>query len=829
MLEQYLSTEEITHFVEGIARMEYHLLLGAGASLGAKNNIGLIPNAKDLTDQIVSDFSIATGGYDLELKAAYEHIEGMTDRLGRSRDEYFAAKFTGCIPSWQSLIADFRWNKIWSLNIDDVIELAYSQKKVTKQHIKTIDWTDYYSETDRAKNELQLVHLHGYAPYLQASRSKLVFSILEYLQATSKAHAWHRIFGDEFLQRPFIVVGAKLTDEYDLADVIRRGNNARNLTGRPSVILLKEIPPFMKGNFKKWGLLPVEGTAESFFKELKPHVEESEKSLIGISTPVNKDALIFLNQFRWLRADDSSLGNKNRDFYLGDDPEWSDIQQNKDAVFDVALRITQNIGEIERLTTAVQRVYCISGPPGSGKTASAMRIAREITKIGYDVFWFKGETRPKLDGIKWCFNTFKKVAIFMDGLADFANDIGRLLVEAADNNLKVLLVGTERIQRMQLIYQSIGAEFLVTNGFSTAVLTDDDIKRLLEKLEESKRLGKITRYSPQEKIKYFRSYAKRQLLVGMSELEGGKGFPVRIRNEHDGIVRDEFKKVYELSCVTYSIGYSLPIAIASTACGVSAMELTDSINVGGELSGVMRIDGIGLKPRHRVIASLLIDKVLNNQVRYELTLLLAKTLSPYITTRTISERTIPYRIVRHLMDEQLIHEWVGAIRSRDWYEALVPMYNWNARFWEQRALLEARLGHFPRARSYAEEALRIQRHSFTLNTLGSILTKMATEYLNPQSREGYEVFWEGVKALRGARDYREDDSIHSYTTFFSRVIAFAKQAYVSQNQIIAEDLRKEFNAWMSVAKHTTLFSHPESKKQLDSYLSAMLELIAVQT
>jgi len=49
-----------------------------------------------------------------------------------------------------------------------------------------------------------VVHLHGYATLDEASPD-LIFSILEYVQATSTRYAWHRVLGDMFLQRPFIV------------------------------------------------------------------------------------------------------------------------------------------------------------------------------------------------------------------------------------------------------------------------------------------------------------------------------------------------------------------------------------------------------------------------------------------------------------------------------------------------------------------------------------------------------------------------------------------------------------------------------------------------
>jgi hypothetical protein len=825
-MDKKMEQHDLNSLIEGVARAEYHLLLGAGASLGGCAKDGsLLPTADDLASELLSDFGVDTGGYKLDLKGAYEQVENLKDKLGRSRQEYLSDRFTGCTPSWQSILPEFRWNRIWSFNIDDIVETAYYKVANRKQTPKIIDWTDYYAETNRENNEIQIIHLHGYAPQLLRGTSSIVFSILEYLQATSKQHAWHKIFGDEFLQRPFVIVGARLSDEFDFADVVRRGNSARNITGRPSVIVLKEIPPFMKDNFEKWGLIPIEAPAEDFFSHILPKVRSREEEIGEIINGLNKDSLNFFNQFKWLKTDDVPLTKLNHDFYLGDDPLWVDITTDKDAIFDISTNTLDKVQESNNHKAKLQTVFCISGPPGSGKSTALLRISRELIKKGHDVFLFKGETRLNIPSAKWCLRTFVSPVLLFDGIADFASDVGRLLNEAETEKIPLLAIATERAQRMHYIYQGILATNLVTNGLTTEHLSDGDISRLVQKLETNKRLGKITRYSNPERIKYFRKFANRQLLVGMSELEGGKGFPNRIKTEYETIPNTEFRSIYMIACITYSIGYQLPVPIAASATGKSVSEIVSSISSKGALSGVLNIDGIGLKPRHRVIASLAIERLLDKQERFDLTLLLAKTLSPYITTRTISQKTIHYRIVRRLMDEELIHDWVGTLRSRAWYEELVTYYEWNARFWEQRALLESRLGHFPRARSYAEEAVRIQKHPFTLNTLGSILTRMSISYHNPTSREAEALFNEGIEILKVARDMRDNQTIHTYHTYFARTLSFVKLAYVETGNIIPEELKSQWDNWMKSARRSTIYSHSENLKELDGQQKEWTTLI----
>jgi len=125
MLEKQLTGEQIDDLVDGLVRGEYNLLFGAGASIGAlAKDTSKLPDADTLATELLSDFSVETGGYKLDLKSAYEQVEGLKDKVNRTRNEYFSARFSECEPTWQVLLPKLRWNRIWSLNIDDAIESA---------------------------------------------------------------------------------------------------------------------------------------------------------------------------------------------------------------------------------------------------------------------------------------------------------------------------------------------------------------------------------------------------------------------------------------------------------------------------------------------------------------------------------------------------------------------------------------------------------------------------------------------------------------------------------------------------------------------------------
>jgi hypothetical protein len=815
-----LRADDLAAVARGVAREEYQLLLGAGCSIGAEGGDGRpLPGANDLTVQILKDFNLNPHGDTVDLRTAYELIEPLFDGHGWGRQAYFRHRFSGCTPSWHDCILGMRWKRIWTLNVDDVIEQAYTKNpQHRKQEPKTYTWATPFCDPNRIKDELQIIHLHGYAAE-RDTENKLIFSILEYLQATAPHHTWHRIFGDQFPTQPFIVVGAKLRDEWDLADFLRRGSQSRYVTGQPSLIVLREITPLQNQQFRQWGLEPIEADAATFFRDLQRKVKPIEIELgrlieLSENKPIGHYGLIFLQQFQWLRIDADNIDQSNHDFYQGDEPTWADILNDRDAPLEIVGKLL-GVLPARPSTISSQMVYCISGYPGSGKTTALFRIARRLINRGFDVYSFRGEERLNVDAVlQWLSHTSSGVLLF-DDLADFASDVGRLMVEAANAGLTALVLAAERDSRIPHVYQGIPVEFLRSGPeYQLVKLSNPEIDALLDKLEQAHRLGRLTRDTRTQRKNHFTYKADRQLLVAMAELEGGRGFLGRVRNEfeHD-IPNEAFRFLYELCCMTYAFGYPLPVGIACTTAGIRSSELTAGLRAKGQLGSIFRLDTRGLKPRHRVVASMVVERVLDQKKRFEAAYSLAKSLAPYVTPSTIRQQTLPYRIARRLLDKDVVKEWMGIDRARHWYECLTQEYDWNARYWEQRALLEIDFSNFPTARSFAEQALAIQTHTFTENTLGTVLMRTATNYYTPGTRESEAVFWEGVSHLRESRQLGRGRFEHPFLTFFAHTLSYARTAFKGQS--VSAEVLHEWDRWRQAARHAAIFQHTENHNRLE--------------
>lgn len=825
-----IAESDLEALVEGMVRRQYHLLVGAGINADSAGGDGRpIPGAAVLADQLVADFGLPTDGERVDLRRAYENIAALRDREGRTRSQYFQARFSNCTPSWQGSIFRLGWRRIWTLNVDDVLENAfdgYASSIERRRGLSRYSWDDPFVELGRDNDDVQIVHLHGFAD----GRDNLVFSLAEYVKAITARKTWHPVFGDEYQGEPFIIVGARIVDEVDLFESIRLGNKSRELLGKPSIVVLSEITELQRTEFRRYGLVPIESDAETFIQGLIPRVTELEKRTASTIVPgsyptLAHEARVFLEQFRPLRPNsEEQITPFDHDFYAGHEPLWSDVLHDYDVRFESVEYILQELTSIVGADTN-QIIYYFSGDPGSGKSTILLRVARHLIARGKDVFLFRGDERPNIDSVVWWLKHSTNTMLLFDDIADFLSEAAELCEVCRTERLKLTIVATERSSREGVIVDTLEYTFLQKyRRTHLGRLSDGDIVKLIEKLRTQGRLGQITRKLPGQQRDYFRKTSKRQLFAAMADLEGGPGFIRRIAREYKRDIKSqELRRVYALTCIAHSLGYALPLGIASSAAGVSPDRITAEVSSRGQLFRVVILTPKGLRARHRVIASNTIERVLDSTERFELVKSLAIHLSPHISISAILHKTLYYRIIKELMDERLILDWLDYRLAQRFYAEIRPYYDWDARYWEQRALAESRMNHLGPAISYAETAVARNRDPFTLNTLGTVLLKTASNPESSGTARSRELYWKGISSLRDSMDVGQGQFPHPYTTFFTHTLSYVQLRF--QNQELDKDIIREWEWWYRKARDSVLFASPEKNQHLSEYNTSWLKTV----
>ena len=448
-------SEVLDRLAAGIAQAEYSLLLGAGASLGAVGrNQRPLPTGVELRSALLADFDIYAEE-EISLAAAYEHI-----RRVKPRDlaKYLRDWFTGCQPTWQSLLVEFNWRRIWTFNIDDVVERAYLREGRT---VKSLAWEQRFSERDPS-NVPQVIHLHGMACHLKAeenNESVLVFSSTEYARAVANPKTWHKVFYDEFAGRPFLVIGARLVDEIDLSEVLENGSAAIASTGYPSVVVLPSISNIRREQLEAANLTVIQREGEQFIRDLLEHYRAERSRFAEVYGGVTPGLRRFQQQFIDLTRytpRDSNAG----DFYSGYQPTWNTVLNDDDAPLDKTKEASAYSDSLSIREDVYQSIVLLTGGPGTGKSTGLLRIANALIARGIHPFLFRGDEYLDVDAtIEWL-RAVPRTVLLIDDCSDFSNGMQQLAERCSSEGVRIMLICSDRSSRLQLIQDRIDSRYL---------------------------------------------------------------------------------------------------------------------------------------------------------------------------------------------------------------------------------------------------------------------------------------------------------------------------------------------------------------------------------
>jgi hypothetical protein len=815
--------------LRGLARGEYQLLLGAGASVDSVDSTGNpLPGGQALSDELIAEFRIPVSGQAIGLARAYEAAARRSHPDGRSIHRYLADRFTGCAPAqWYADLTQMRWHRLWTLNIDDVLERAYDEAAAAPRSPIPLSWNKPYYEPDRSRNEVVAVHLHGRAIDGLMGESQLVFSIIEYLDVVQSGHAWHTILGDELASKPFLIIGARMAEEYDLAEILRRGNQAMEIVGQPSVVVLRSLDELAREEFRAWGFLSVEADAATFFHEvanaLPDFLAEERLALAVDEDVVPPEAFSFLQQFKKLGVG-VDTPDPHHDFYAGHDPAWADILADRDAIFPAARATVKSV-----LTNdpSVDRIVCIHGPRFCGKSTALLRAGRILLSRGWNVYLFRGEVGLDVRSIVWWIMRSPQSVFLFDGLADEIRRLALVLEQLSPGGHRLRVIGSEREQRMQHIRSVLPLHVIVDDQSVTlGALEEPEVDALLEKLRTVGRLGRLTGLTHEEQKAYFHRHDF-ELFGSLADLEGGSGFRGRLHDQFSTLREETLRHAYLVAAMAASVGgYGLPASVVAASAGIPTRDVLRATSISGPLAEMLRRERDIVHPRQRTLAAIVLNDLAKRDIRFKLSLALARALSPYVSIDAIRKGTVHYRVVRQVMDHQVLAAWIGREQVESWYRKNEPYYSWNARYWEQRALSQVQTGHFDKAESYAANAVERHRDAFTLNTLGTVLVRKALQWFEAGSPESLSCFWRGVRCLRDSKrmaKLRGLEFEHPYITFFSYAIAYARAVDGARRD---DALKHEWDAWREDALRSRAFQHPVSRRQLQTFQTRWSELDA---
>jgi phage gp46-like protein len=763
-----LGNDAYESLMRGVARGRYQVLLGAGSSATSLDRDGhQLPGGSTLREDIVQEFRLPLDS-NSTLKRVYQQARQGQSKSALSVGSYLKRRFTETQPaSWHEKFLKLQWKQLWTLNIDDCVEVASNKLgNQGRQRLVSISWTDRHRQADLRHDELLLVHLHG-----KASRGnrddELIFDIASYVNSLSAQHRWLKIFGDEFPANPFLIIGASLEDEIDLQAVLEEGRLTSSAE-HPSLIVLRSISEFQRAEYKSYGLVPIASTAEEFvdavYADLHNFLEDLAPQALLESAGVSPETMRFLAQWRSLDSHERAGRDDKHDLYLGHEPRWSDAVRGRISKRAVAGQLVNKV--TVSLPPGKHAVVLAYGESFSGKSSLILQSCLDLIAKGYLPFLFVGEQAIDAGALLHWLQRVPKTVLVIDDASDFARDIQDLLDDDRASDVSVRIVMVERLSRSRHVKTSL-IDHQVIPVLVPPALSASEIGALVQLLQRRKRLGILTPMKVSDRVAYFDAH-DRKLFSSMAALEDGRGFKARITEVFDHLSSTATRRLLVTTALANRLGYPLPLEIVKTSAGLSVRETERFVE--DELSDLLLIEDSKITSRHKIFGELLVEH-LECAERREAIVDLALSVAPHVSPAAITDSSLYYRIARSLMGKAMLLELLSNNHDEalQVYERLEDAYAWNARYWEQRALTASDSQRFEPAFSWAQQAVAKRRDSYSLNTIGVVLMQRAVYEAQDgtwptDTFEKAHDYLEEARKLEGSRAEYPIDTFFTYVT-----------------------------------------------------------------
>ena len=251
-----ISTDLMPAFRNTLLGGSYNLLLGSGVTLDSHNGQGELLRS---TENLRRDLCRLTGARDTTpLTRVYPLLT--PDLIRRELVDRFSNCRAG--PSIESMTR-FLWRRLFTFNIDDVIENLYSSSG-NKQKLVPLNFDAEFEPTPE-RSKLQAIHLHG---WVQLPDPGFVFSTNEYAQAMRAMNPWMHLLSEILATEPFIIAGTSL-NEIDLEYYLNHRNEATPRRGRGPSLLVEPNPDVVtRKDCERFGLTLVPATFGAFMQWL---------------------------------------------------------------------------------------------------------------------------------------------------------------------------------------------------------------------------------------------------------------------------------------------------------------------------------------------------------------------------------------------------------------------------------------------------------------------------------------------------------------------------------------------------------------------------------
>jgi hypothetical protein len=765
-----IEANDLKYFEEQVRTGRPILFTGAGFSLRARNVDGTtLPAVTDLTKHL---WSVAFPGRDYDGSALGDVFEaGLLSRdteVVRVMRRHLSVDWR-TLPNEYRLWFSFPWHRIYTLNVDDLADAAQRAFELPRELRSLSARLDPVPGTG---DQLDVVHLNGRLSDLP----DVTFSQRQYGERLSAPDLWYENLVREMRTRPVIYVGTSLDEPPLWQYVEARGRKRHGRELRPRSFLLSPILPMAReAALTQYNVRWLGTMQEDFAADVLAHLSgPAEAGLTALAQAARSDSGAEILFELAAELDDSV--DDEREFLLGREPRWSDITQG----FAIEREFDRELPDLIDQSSA--RLILITGTAGSGKSASAMRLALSCHAQGKRVFVLNPVGAARLQRVRSAIRVSNAEILVIDDADRFGSSTAALLrdiVEDNDDLLVIAAIRSGRIEHLGIDAELQGVPWVLES--TVPLLGDTDIEGLLNALTAANRLGKLREKPRNEQRRLFESKYDRQLLVAMIEVTTDSRFVERVESE-----------CRQLELVG---GYLYAVAALAMQfrAGLSNHELVAA--VGGDAANVLA-DLQRLLNRHLLIR----DR--DQLVRLRHRVIAERTVAFFQSTGQLSEPLIGLmyamasaaapgplrgsrqgRLLIRLLNHELLIRLLRAPHSntvdhaavRHAYGELEAVLSNDYHYWLQRGSFETEEGDLDLAMNFIEQARAMNPDdAFVINAFAYVTLKRASR--NAMDLGAIDAANEAFAILEGLVESRGHRDAYPFHIYGSQGISWVKRS-----------------------------------------------------
>lgn len=800
------------------------LFTGAGFSTGARNRSGEpIPGYSQLLQRLweicFPDTPLEAGTTLQDLyEAALLNQKRRTEQLLRE----LLTVDPSSIPSWYGDVLSLSWRRVYTLNIDDLIDAA-ARRDLVARDIRAIsaldaDWHDASVARSSADRPLlEVIHLNG---TLAGLPDRITFSRTQYARRQANPDPVYVQLTAELMSQPIIFIGTTLEEPSLWTHIelrLRRGGRDAHELRPKSVLVSPDLPLAKRALLSQYNIEWLPLTAEQFATAVVPDLQAD--AAIGRALLVQQCGSSRVTRERLPEVAELATNvTADSEFLTGQAPTWADIHRERAVAREADHKIAEEV--TASLRTNKSRCIIITGTAGAGKSTALMRTCLKLAGDGVRVGWIDSTSEWSPHDIRRAMRRDDAPRVIaIDDLDIYGRASGSLLADLLNTDKPQLVLAALRSTKVEDILSSIDSTNPMITEHVMPPLADQDIDRLLEVLDKENRLGILKGRPQNERVAAFQHEAGRQLLVAMYQATSGRRFTEKVREEFSDLGATE-RTVYAVVIVASAHRFGLSKQEILVALG------GDSDNVAlNALDRLERRHILVLTPtgeyrtRHRFFAETLFN-MLAQEGSLATPLIGLSYIAATAVRPTLPRNSRPWRLLRLVIHHDFLARTIGVESARRLYGGIEDLLKWDSHYWLQRGSFEVQFGDLSLAENFLLQSNSLAPSDpLVMNELAYLRFKQAIA--DPTAIGAQELVDGAVATLEDLNQLRGRYDAYSYHVLGTQGLMWSRSALLSKRA------KRAFLERLSQEVESGINFHPGSRelRKLGADLKkALLEL-----